>query len=648
MINISPILLAGAALFWGVEHSRILLGVVLALVLGTVTVIKRRWLFSENDFVRISDLTSVCFLTCIGLVMINSEMVHFLKELTGWLPLTLAPLIVAQLYSDSEKIVIGTGISLRKNRIHKHKPLDFRFYYFGLCLFSAAVANTRSDFFYPVVMFLLLWLLVQNRGRAFTPLLFATLFFVAAGMGVYGYKSSELLHDFIRKESRRYFYNYFTQHYADPFQSHLSFGNIGRLKLSDEIILRVSSGKDSPELLRQAVYETYHHNSWHSSLPFNYLVVSPSGWDLIPPPHQGGEKTTIEYYLPKEKGLLPQPYGSFHVQSPTIYELDQKENGITRIIDGASLISYDIRYRQNVNQRDQPIKKHLQLHRDEEPVVAKVASSLDFNNKNSAQRLAVIEQFFGDGFVYSLELVGKGQYRTVLENFLLESKRGYCEQYATAATLLLRKAGIPSRYVTGFAVIERSELEDKYLVRKRHAHAWSEAYIDGSWQVVDVTPSDWLVQESTTQSFFKHAKDYLAYFKVKFDHFRIGTEQNYKVLLSGVIMLLSSYLAYRIYRRMNARKSHQPSVENRRKFAAVDSPFYRIEEQLQHQITRKPQEQFSSWIGRIYPGDPSVTKELTALYATHLLLRFDPMGLPDKDLETYTRRVSRWLEKNGE
>lgn len=72
--------------------------------------------------------------------------------------------------------------------------------------------------------------------------------------------------------------------------------------------------------------------------------------------------------------------------------------------------------------------------------------------------------------------------------FLTESRRGYCMHYASAAALLLRAEGIPTRYVSGYL----AQLSDtgEAEVPDSSAHAWVEIYLDGyGWYPVEVTPS---------------------------------------------------------------------------------------------------------------------------------------------------------------
>ena len=79
------------------------------------------------------------------------------------------------------------------------------------------------------------------------------------------------------------------------------------------------------------------------------------------------------------------------------------------------------------------------------------------------------------------------------ENFLTETKIGHSVHYATAATLMFRYYGIPSRYVEGY-LITPDDIKDKKAgdvidVSGKNGHAWTEIYIDGlGWVPVEMTP----------------------------------------------------------------------------------------------------------------------------------------------------------------
>lgn len=84
-----------------------------------------------------------------------------------------------------------------------------------------------------------------------------------------------------------------------------------------------------------------------------------------------------------------------------------------------------------------------------------------------------------------------------IEYFLFNQKRGYCEHYATAGTILLRMKGIPARYASGY-FIRPSEFNVEYdksgnkkyvaYVKDYNAHAWTEVYKAGfGWLPFDMT-----------------------------------------------------------------------------------------------------------------------------------------------------------------
>ena len=84
-----------------------------------------------------------------------------------------------------------------------------------------------------------------------------------------------------------------------------------------------------------------------------------------------------------------------------------------------------------------------------------------------------------------------------MTHFLLEKTPAHCEYFASGAAVLLRAAGVPSRYVTGFVAAERNDFGDYWIARNRDAHAWVEAYDrERGWVVVEATPASGLPQEN--------------------------------------------------------------------------------------------------------------------------------------------------------
>jgi len=90
------------------------------------------------------------------------------------------------------------------------------------------------------------------------------------------------------------------------------------------------------------------------------------------------------------------------------------------------------------------------------------------------------------GFVYTLDPPPLG--RDSIDEFLFDSKRGFCEHYAAAFVFLMRALDVPARIVTGYQGGELNPVNGTIEVRERDAHAWAEVWIaDRGWMRVDPT-----------------------------------------------------------------------------------------------------------------------------------------------------------------
>jgi hypothetical protein len=100
----------------------------------------------------------------------------------------------------------------------------------------------------------------------------------------------------------------------------------------------------------------------------------------------------------------------------------------------------------------------------------------------------VLTHFNQEPFHYSLESPLLG--RDTVDEFLFDTRTGYCEHYASAFTVMMRMAGIPARIVTGYQGGWFNAKANYLLVRQSDAHAWSEVWFpDTGWMRVDPTTS---------------------------------------------------------------------------------------------------------------------------------------------------------------
>ena len=102
--------------------------------------------------------------------------------------------------------------------------------------------------------------------------------------------------------------------------------------------------------------------------------------------------------------------------------------------------------------------------------------------------LALQNYLRGDDFAYDID-VNQGHGGEALENFLLETRRGYCEQFAGSYAVLARIVGLPSRVAVGFTPGDFDQEAGVFRVKGIHAHAWPEVFIEGAgWVLFEPTP----------------------------------------------------------------------------------------------------------------------------------------------------------------
>ena len=97
-----------------------------------------------------------------------------------------------------------------------------------------------------------------------------------------------------------------------------------------------------------------------------------------------------------------------------------------------------------------------------------------------------IEHFRKERLQYTTEprLLG----RDSVDEFLFDSREGFCEHFSSAFVFLMRAAGVPARVVTGYQGGDTNPVDGRFTVRQSDAHAWSEVFLRGrGWVRVDPT-----------------------------------------------------------------------------------------------------------------------------------------------------------------
>jgi transglutaminase-like putative cysteine protease len=275
-------------------------------------------------------------------------------------------------------------------------------------------------------------------------------------------------------------------------------------------------------------------------------------------------------------------------------------------------------------------------------------SEMNLGRRAPAEIVNAVRGLFMGRFKYSRFLQGSAVGVSPLEDFLLRTRAGHCEYFATATVHLLRAAGIPARYAVGYAVHEWSALEQRYVVRASDAHSWALAWVDGAWQEIDTTPPEWMGDANV--SGLRPLRDLWSWLTFGLSRWRWGERDQLLTTSVGWLLVpLLALLGWRLYyrRRLSApvpAPAHAvPSVHG------ADSEFYLVERRL-HALAfaRAAGEPVSAWLARIEAARiPGVAvAPLAPLLALHYRYRFDPDGLPASDRDVLAASARGWLARH--
>lgn len=131
--------------------------------------------------------------------------------------------------------------------------------------------------------------------------------------------------------------------------------------------------------------------------------------------------------------------------------------------------------------------KYTQLPEALPQRVRDLASSLTKDKDTRYDKVLAIENYFTDhSFVYETTNVSfPAQNQDYVDQFLFDTKSGYCNNFSTSMIVLLRSAGIPARWVKGYTkgtldnTLVGAEGEDVYKIANDNAHSWVEVYFPG-------------------------------------------------------------------------------------------------------------------------------------------------------------------------
>jgi protein-glutamine gamma-glutamyltransferase len=364
---------------------------------------------------------------------------------------------------------------------------------------------------------------------------------------------------------------------------------------SDEVILRVHG--PAPEHFRGQAYNEYKGGVWFP--PAGKAKSVPRGASPT------GEVTTLEFVSTEQKRLfLPMGSGAVWAR-PSGLRADAL--GVPRPANASPTeVRFDMTGPARLPAVD-PTDADLAL----DPAVAAAIGPLVDRWVAGADtpraRIAAIQARLEQDYTYSLHYERRDDADPVVQ-FLLESRLGHCEYFASAGALSARYAGVPARVVTGFRATETSPFGGHRIVRSRDAHAWVEVYLDGGWELLDPSPQNSL-EAGPTRAFLSGALDDLA---------RAWSQYGPQVVI-GILLVIFVGLQIRTL----ARRRKAPVVAPEEGWVEGPPDWLRplLDQLAEAELVRGAAESVEGFAQRVRAGGETSAGELLRQYAE---LRYGP------------------------
>lgn len=676
-MNTPPLLLGATLIFWGWQTGLLWPAVLAALALEGARLVPARWDFPQADLNRIWNLCVLIFfgtgvyalaandgMNAVG-GLLNRNPLHnraLVKSARSvilifqWMPLAFLPIVLAQAYSRRERMDFATfSWWMRRQRKLGHlaapeSGLNVTYPYLALTLVAASAANERSIWFSIGLALLVGWALWPRRPRGYSVTTWAGAMVLAVAFGFAAQAGLRALQQAAQQLDSMIMSRLTGGRNFDPKESRTMLGAIGRVKLSGRIHLRVEADGAPPALLREASYNLFKGSLWGASKRDFVDVVAdndPTSWTLLPERPQQ-KQVTIAGYLPGGVGVLAVPLGVTRLEQLPVFLLDSNRMGVLRSKGGPNFVRFRASYGDGFSIDDAPDADDREVPPTERAALAQIAEELRLAGRAPADALKVIEQFFAEKFRYSTWLGVEHRAtsnQTALAGFLLQHRSGHCEYFATATTLLLRQAGIPARYAAGYSVQERKGAQ--WIIRGRHAHAWSLAWLNGAWRDVDTTPGSWAGVEAEQAPWWEGIRDAFSRGWYEFSKWR-WSGQDWRRYLIWLVVPLVLLAGGRIMFQKKWRRaaSSGDGLRSAPSWPGLDSEFYQVEQMLAAPgLERRAGETFSAWLQRIEQQGVLKAEELKPVLALHQRLRFDPQGISAGERTALRRASESWRER---
>ncbi len=642
---------------------RLYIGISLAIIIESAHWLKIRWDFTPASIERTWKINALIMLVAAALIALDGAPAMIMTKLLTWLPLLLLPMQFVQSYGFQKSLPLNTFSFLSRQRRARNlrlglseSPIHFNFgnFYFVVALVASTLGSQASSVAYlPGLVILTGWMLLSStRSKPISLIISLT---IAAGIALTGQLGIQRLEDFFGSSAPR-------NSGFDPNSTSTMVGHPGRVELSPDIVwrLRPQDLQPIPKLLRTASYNTYRNGKWsiqpqsdtaftelgtRLSLQIPYFLLAQDQTEEIQLQSVSNDRPRFSLRgAAFAETPLPLPGDAASLRDFDGDGFERNAQGTVRIFLKQSVIEGTVLWKNDQSFEKPPLaKEDIAVPPREKEALRAVLDQLQLDQQPTlAAKLATLQQWFLENFSYSRDLTINSYHRhnspviepTAIAQFLTTQRKGHCQYFASAATLLLHEAGIPARYTIGYAVIERDPKKNEYLIRGTHGHAWCRVWDESakSWLDFDTTPPVWITTAPFTTPFAQRFNDTIKRFREDFFLWRNRPANRlYATLVMAAIAIgLLAYILKRLWkskRRIELEKTalYHPD------FPTVQTSLNSLEPLAEKLLgLRSPGTPFATWLLRLPLPDSAILVEAIEL---HQRLRFDPQPAPAKQHE---------------
>ena len=668
-------------LFWGVTTGNLIVAVLLAVVLEARLWMKVRWDFDENAQVKAFQLSLLLMALWVALSWIEDEGRQGSLNVIRWMPLIAFPIEFVQRYGKLDRMNLNAFFYFSRRRmqldIKEGKEVDpiqvNTGYLYMIGVLAAAATEEEVAFYWPVLwafVVLVLFSVQVQRGLKWTKALWVLPFVVALSWGiqwsmstVYAWAKARL--ELGMSSHGPGFLVDWTSHLSEP----------GKVKLNPKIEWRVWSEK-APHYLRVASFN--HYNSagrWTYNFKAGGFDSIDDSYDSVGTQVFGERQDAMTYFRPEDKTWIAKEreaqslvirgtvdneeassvvpvvdgfYGVSNMLGRDVFA-EVSAMGAMRLVNRERLLDYKLWVNPECRAQDSEPDRVFDLKPavGDEAVVSLLAKQLKLSELQSEEEVVdTVMRYFRNQFEYSTDFDhgGNVEDRSKLAWFLTDLKKGHCEYFATATTLLLREVGIPARYCVGYSGVEKGR--GCWNVRGTNAHAWTRAYIGGQWIDVDATPPDWRgVTEGQKLDPVEWLREQISLLREDFFMWRQDPENRNTLIFRGGILaaLLLLWIVFRLWRARSKASTATAAYLGSWDGEVIKSPLLELEKLAKkHLGERKNGEPLGAWIQQLVALDGMDDELVMRAVANHQSLRFDSAG-DAAELNAMVRELKKQL-----